>query len=256
MLQKVSGHIWCLEADHHSDRPALGYILGEKRSFAVDAGASKAHVELFYQELEARGLPLPAFTGISHYHWDHSYGAAFLHGVSLASQLCAEELERESTWRWTPEDMRVRLQSGEDVPFGYYSKLAEYPDVSAIRVAVPEIALEGEAVFDLGGIHVQAICCGGPHSDDQMIFFIPEEGFLFLGDASGKELFQLSWDYDPAHPERLNDTLAALPFNQSKLRPFVQRLEVMPFTHCLFAHADRVWSREELLTDLRAHLTE
>ncbi len=254
MLHQINEHIWFLEADCRSDRPALGYIRGERMAFAVDAGASRAHVELFYKELQMRGLPLPAFTGISHYHWDHSYGAAFVHGVTLASDRCADQLRREAEWHWTPEEMANRLKAGQDILFGYHSKLAEYPDPSVIRVTAPDIALEGSAEFDLGGVSVQVIDCGGPHSDDHLIFFIPEERFLFLGDASGKELFTLKWDYDPRHPEQLQDILAGLPFNQAKLRPFVDRLEKLDFDHCLFAHADRIWSREELLGDLRSHL--
>lgn len=254
MLRQINERLWFLEADHRSDRPALGYIRGSRMALAVDAGASQAHVELFYNELRAAGLPLPAFTGISHYHWDHSYGAAFVHGASFASDRCADRLRQEAAWKWTPEDMKRRLDEGEDILFGHCSKLAEYPDPSAIRVAAPDIALHGDADFDLGGVTVQVRYCGGPHSDDHLIFFVPEEKFLFLGDASGKELFTLDWDYDPAHPEQLQNILAALPFSQPKLKGFVELLERLDFDRCLFAHADAPWSREELMADLRSHL--
>lgn len=254
MLHKISEHLWYLEQDTASDRPALGYVRGRDRAFAVDAGASCRHVALFYDSLLARDLPLPDFTGISHYHWDHSYGAAFVQGVTLASDRCARHLEEESAWAWTRSAMAERLQNGQDIPFGYYSKLAEYADLTEIRVRPPAMALSGDAAIDLGGVTVQVLYCGGPHSDDHLIFFIPEDRFLFLGDASGKELFTLEWDYDPGHPERLQDCLAQLPYNQSKLRPFVALLEKLDFTHCLFAHADGLWTRDFLLENLRASL--
>ncbi|MEG1594120.1 MAG: hypothetical protein RR350_06880, partial [Oscillibacter sp.] len=59
---------------------------------------------------------------------------------------------------------------------------------------------------------------------------------------------------DAAHPERLQDCLSRLPFNQAKLRPFVALLERLDFDRCLFAHADQPWTREALLSDLKAHL--
>lgn len=256
MLHTVSAHIRYLEADHRSDRPVLGYIQGSRRAFAVDAGASKAHVDLFYEELKREGLPLPDLTGISHYHWDHSYGAAFVHGLTLASDRCAAVLKEEVAYQWTPQAMRERLDQGKDIAFGYYSKLAEYPDLSAVRVVAPDLALAGNLTVDLGGVHVEVLYCGGPHSDDHLIFYIPEDRFLFLSDASGKELFTLDWTYDPQHPEQLQDRIGELPYNQEKLGPFVALLESLDFTRCSLGHEDTLWSRERLLTELKRHLPE
>lgn len=254
MLHQLGKHIWFLEPDHRSDRPVLGYIQGDTMAFAVDAGASRAHVGLFYEQLQGHQLPLPTLTGISHSHWDHSYGAAAVHGLVVASDRCTSQLKKEAQWAWTPEAMKQRLEQGEDIPFGYYSKLAEYPDCTEISIRVPDLAISGNAEVDLGGVHVQILYCGGPHCDDHIVFYIPEERFLFLGDASGKELFKLQWDFDPNHPEVLQDTLAALPFNLPKLEKFVTFLEGLDFTHCFFAHADAPWTRAELLDDLYAAL--
>lgn len=96
-LCSISDHISYLEPDHRSDRPVLGYVRGSKLTFAVDAGASAAHVALFYSELKRCCLPLPNLTGISHYHWDHSYGAAYVNGLTLGSDKCNEMLKREAS---------------------------------------------------------------------------------------------------------------------------------------------------------------
>ena len=256
MFHSISEHIWYLEPDHRSDRPALGYIRGSRRAFAVDAGASAGHVGLFYQQLKARGLPLPDLTGISHYHWDHSYGAAFVHGLTLASDKCNEALKREAAFQWTPQAMRERVERGEDISFGYYSKLAEYPDLSQVKVVPADLALSGDLTVDLGGVTVEVLYCGGPHSDDHLIFYIPEDRVLFLSDASGKELFTLDWTYDAEHPERLQECLKQLPYNREKLRPFIRLLEGLDFTCCLLGHAEAPLSREELLGELRRGLEE
>ena len=254
LLHQHSDCIWYLDQEVVTDRPVLGYVRGDRASFAVDAGASRRHVELFYRQLGLLGLPLPDFTGISHYHWDHSYGAAFVSGVTLASDLCNRQLILESSYAWTPEAMQRRYEDGLDIKMGYYAKRAEYGDLSEIRVRPAALSLSGNAAIDLGGVTVRVLYCGGPHSDDHLIFYIPEERFLFLGDASSKELFTLSWDYDETRPETIQSEISSLPFNTGKLRTFVSLLESLDFRFCMFGHADRPWNRDELLADLRSHL--
>ena len=60
MLKQVTQRVWCLPWEEERDRPSLYYIRGDRRSLAVDAGSSPAHVAQFYAALEKRGLPLPA----------------------------------------------------------------------------------------------------------------------------------------------------------------------------------------------------
>ena len=59
MLKQVTQRVWCLPWEEERDRPSLYYIRGDRRSLAVDAGSSPAHVAQFYAALEKRGLPLP-----------------------------------------------------------------------------------------------------------------------------------------------------------------------------------------------------
>ena len=254
MFIEVSGRISYLAPQHASDRPALGYIRGDRLSFAVDTGASARHVAEFYGELVRRGWRLPDITGISHYHWDHSYAAAYVHGLTLASDRCNEMLRHEAAFPWTPQAMRQRLLTGEDVKFGYWAKLQEYADVSEIRVVPADMEISADTTIDLGGVHVRVLYCGGPHSDDHLMFFVPEEKFLFVSDASGKELFTLPWEFDETHPERLQDIISTLPYNRGKLAPFVSLLESLDFTTCCLGHADALLTKEQLLGDLRPHL--
>ncbi len=246
----------CCYMDHEpvSDRPVLGYIRGENFSFAVDTGASKRHVAKFYTTLRQNGLPLPSLTGISHYHWDHAYGAAYVAGMTIASDKCNEILLKESGYVWTTEEMKKRWEDGVDIKFSYFSKLAEYDDVSEIRVVPADVVIRSDTTVDLGGVHVEVIYCGGPHSDDHLMFYVPEDRFLFLSDASGKELFTLDWDYDEKHPELIQDYITPLPYNPVKLKPFVERLEKLDFERCILGHMDDMMTREDLLAELKSHL--
>lgn len=256
MLRSLSRRVWYMEPEHRSDRPALGYICGEKYAFAADAGSSEGHVNEFYAALRAQGLPLPTVTGISHYHWDHSYGAPYVHGLTLASDKCNEFLKQERAFEWTQEAMKERLDKKIDVKFGYYSKLIEYPDPSKIVVVPSDIEITGDTTIDLGGVTVEILYCGGPHSDDHLMFFVPEEKVLFVSDASGKELMTLDWDYDPTHPELLQDVIAGLPYNPVKLRPYVELIKSLDFERCVLGHADMVLTKKQLLQDLEPHLNQ
>ena len=73
-LIKITDRISYLPGEQRTDRPLLYYIRGDRYSVAVDAGNSRAHVELFYSALTAAGLPLPKLTVLTHWHWDHTFG--------------------------------------------------------------------------------------------------------------------------------------------------------------------------------------
>ena len=46
-LHQLTNRIWYTEHDSATDRPTLGYIMGDRRSVMLDAGNSGAHAELF-----------------------------------------------------------------------------------------------------------------------------------------------------------------------------------------------------------------
>ena len=254
MFHPLREHTWYLEPDSHYDRPSLGYIRGERLSFAADAGASQAHVALFYSHLVKNGLPLPDLTGISHYHWDHSYGAAYVHGLTIASDRCNDMLMHESRYLWNEDAMKERLLSGEDIWFCYCCRRIEYPDVKAIRVVQANIVISGNTVIDLGGVHVQVIYCGGPHSEDHLMFFVPEDKVLYVSDANTKDLFKNKWLYDETHPETLQDRIREIPHFTQRLAPYVDLMDKLDFEICVPGHAEKLQTKEEVMAEMRAYL--
>ena len=92
-LKKVTDRVWVSSFEEERDRPALGYIYGEKYRLAVDAGHSRQHVEEFYALLEEKGLPLPDFTVLTHWHWDHTFGLCAINGISFAEERTEKELQ-------------------------------------------------------------------------------------------------------------------------------------------------------------------
>ena len=93
-LIQVTDRIWYYPLDDTKDRPILGYIKGDRFCVAVDAGHSAEHVQEFYAAIEAEGLPLPALTVITHWHWDHTFGMHAVNGLTLANRRTNAHLSR------------------------------------------------------------------------------------------------------------------------------------------------------------------
>ena len=91
-LERLTERIWYYPFEEERDRPNLGYIRGDSWSLAVDAGHSVAHIAEFFRALEEAGLPLPALTVLTHWHWDHTFALHAVRGLSLANALTNRHL--------------------------------------------------------------------------------------------------------------------------------------------------------------------
>lgn len=161
----------------------LGYIRGERYSFAVDAGNSRRHVEKFYAALDAAELRRPDFTVLTHWHWDHTFGLHAVDGAAIACEATNEMLCRASRWKWSEEAMRERLRTGEEIEFCDKHIRAEYPDRKEISVVPAGLVFHGRLSIDLGGVHCVLLQTEAPHERDCVLVHVPEQGILFAGDA-------------------------------------------------------------------------
>lgn len=48
-LHQLTNRVWYTENDSTTDRPTLGYIMGDRRSVMLDAGNSGAHGNCFWK---------------------------------------------------------------------------------------------------------------------------------------------------------------------------------------------------------------
>ena len=188
-LIKVTDRIYYLPNYEKNDWCTVGLVIGDKHVLMLDSGASGRHVELFYQQLRKYNLPEPDICVLTHWHWDHTYGLAHLHNViSITSKDTNKLLRNMQKWGWTDEEMKQRLETGEDLAFSYPHINDEYPDKSLIKIATADIEYENSLDIDLGGVtaHLQQI--ENSHSDDSAIVYIKEEKCIFMGDAHYEDL--------------------------------------------------------------------
>ena len=254
MFKRISAHTWYMLPEPASDRPALGYIKGDKYAFAADAGASKAHVDKFYGCLSENGLPLPDFTGVSHYHWDHSYGLFACSGVSIASDRTNAMLRKEALFGWSEAEMLERISDGQDIRFCYVTRKVEYPDPKEIKIVPADMEISADTSIDLGGVHVELIYCGGPHSRDSVMFLVPEDRVLFVADASGKDMFENEWCFDESDMSSIDAAIDAIPHIKDRLIPYIDLLERLGFDTAVLGHSDDTCTKAELISYLSEYI--
>ena len=249
MFSKITEHIYIHPAEHYTDRPNIGYILGESKALVFDAGNSEIHVEKLKKELLEQGLPLPDYILLSHWHWDHSFGAKFWNASVIAGRKTNEELEKVKNWKWDEISIKNRIKTGEDIVFCTEMIKREYPDRSKIEVSTANIVFEGTKTVDLGGISCELIHAKGPHSEDSVICYIPSEKFIFLGDANCKDLYGKPWDFDIEHEEDFLENIAKIPYDKDLVEDFIDLLKSLDFTHCISGHSE-IMTKEELFESL------
>lgn len=124
-IHQLTERVWYSDPVQAGDRPVLGIAAGEERSLLIDGGNSPAHVG----ELLSAGLPIPPIAAIAltHWHWDHCFGAV---STGLPVIAC-QETERKLRWTrsltWTDAAIAARVAEGTEMEFCRENIAIEWP---------------------------------------------------------------------------------------------------------------------------------
>ncbi len=196
-LYKYSERIYYSSYEEERDRPAIGYIRGDRYSIAIDAGHSDDHLKEFYDLLKENNLPLPALTIITHWHWDHSFAMHKINGLSITNKTTNDHLLDFISKRSEENDQKFLALDP--------SIAKEYANDKEIIVIPADIVFEDHLKLDAGGISVEAFEAISPHTDDATLIRVPQEKVLFFGDAiSG--VFP-TWIPDPKLLKQMIETI-------------------------------------------------
>ena len=189
-LQRISEHVWILPFNSFKDRPNLGYVLGDEKALAVDAGHSSSHVEDFYDAIQSEGLLLPQLTVITHWHWDHSFGMHAVNGETLARIETNNKLKEIKAEMDADPDRARRFLSSDPTIRREYAGGVPLKVVPADRLVVEDQSI------DLGGVVVELRQSVSPHTDDALLVYVPGDRVLFVGDAQLGEFpsWRMDWD--------------------------------------------------------------
>lgn len=219
-IHRLGNNFYYSSFDAEVDQPTLGYYVGTRKQLLFDAGNSPKHVNEFLNHLKIYGVGNPDAVCITHSHWDHTFGLSALSCPSYACRKTKRRLKNMQSWAWTKDAMEVRLAKGQESLFSHRNIQKEYPDLSEIKVCLPTNVFSFDKVIDLGDRKCKLIHVESPHDTDCVIFYLPEDKIVFLGDAYCSVPVGEDWVYD-----------------KRKLKKFISILEVFPKdTLCIKGH--------------------
>lgn len=198
LLQRLSDRVWYLPADHETDRPVLGAVIGDEHTLLIDAGNSPAHAKLFLKELEKVNAPQSRILVITHWHWDHIFGMNEINLPAISHSLTKKYIEIQKQYEWTQEALDERVKNGLEIEFcAEMIKKELGSTLSELQIVSPAITFEKELVIDLGSVTCRVVHVGGDHADDSSVVFVEEEQILFLGDCHSPDIYKPQRQYTP-----------------------------------------------------------
>ncbi|WP_246183401.1 MBL fold metallo-hydrolase [Paenibacillus methanolicus] len=191
MIKQLTQRFVYMPADGAVDRPILGAILGEERTLFLDGGNSLRHAAEFREAVGEAYPARPSITALTHWHWDHSFGAAYDAASPLvATELTYQALQRLVGLEWSDEALDERVRQGEEIAFCADYMKKEYDGRERdIQVALPDMTFTDRLTLHLGAVSCQIEHIGGVHAVDSCILYVPEEQILFLGDVLGPAIY-------------------------------------------------------------------
>ncbi|WP_121640383.1 MBL fold metallo-hydrolase [Virgibacillus sp. Bac330] len=182
-LKQLTDRIYYLPHDPKTDRPILSAICGTQQTLIVDTGNSDEHAKLFLNEIEQQQVNNFHSVMLTHWHWDHSFGANKMNMLTIAHEKTKKHLEKIMDYEWSDDALNNRVEKGLESQFCSEMIKKEFDDNRNINITLPNITFKEKFEVHLGDTRCIVKHVGGDHSDDSSIIFVEEEKVLFLGDC-------------------------------------------------------------------------
>ena len=198
-VTRISSHVYWFSPDSRTDRPSLAAVVGVRHTLMLDAGNSPAHAAAFLRALESVEAQIPTYVVLTHWHWDHIFGADYLGLPVFAYRETARQMAIQAAYDWSDAALDQRVADGLEIAFCRDNIKLEMPDRRDLRIVEPDVVF-GDAglAFDLGGVTCRVVHVGGEHATDSCVIHIPEDKVLFLGDCLYADIYRPAYCYTPA----------------------------------------------------------
>lgn len=260
-IRQLTERIFFLPPEQDTDRPILAAIRGKQKTLLVDAGNSAQHASLFLKQLGKEDISNIQMVVLTHWHWDHSFGADELNVVTIAHEQTKWQLQQLIPLSWSDDALHKRVLEGSESPFCAEMIKKEYGNNRHITIALPNITFKEKIHLDLGDISCRVEHVGGDHSHDSSVIFVEEEKVLFLGDCLYPHLYSEKPIYTVHNVlslvEQLNtfdaDTYVLsheLPLTKSQFQHYTRLLTLL--CHCT---KEKAGNRHEMIDALTTQLS-
>ncbi len=205
-LSKLTDHVYWMSPGK-PDRPSLAAVVGTHETLMLDAGASAAHARLFLDALKHAGVNAPHRIALTHWHWDHVFGAAEIGVPVIAHERTWDQLKVLAGYDWSDAALDARVKTGEEIAFCADNIKLELPAPRSIQIPMPDVIFESAVDFQLGDVTCRVRYVGGDHAIDSCVISIEPDRVLFLGDCLYPAIYAPAWYYTPDRTLALIDTL-------------------------------------------------
>lgn len=206
-IEKINDRFWYQTPVSETDRPILGVVVGDDKTLMIDAGNSEAHAEYFLNELKEKGVPMPDFVVLTHWHWDHIFGLSALDIPSISSAETKIKMKKLVPFSWSDEALDERVEAGIEIEFCASAIKKEFGDRRDVRITLPTLTFDDQIEIDLGGVTCILKKVGGDHASDSVVVYVKEEKILFLADCIYVNLYAEKRHYITEEITRLLDEL-------------------------------------------------
>lgn len=231
-IEQISDHIWMMPQNEETDRPNLYLVIGENSAAMVDAGNSEAQVKEFYSEIRKNNLPEPEMALLTHWHWDHSFGSAYIPADIYSHPITQGFLTLAGTYEYTDEAISQRVEDGAENAYVEGTQKLEM-DIETrknLKIRVPDHVIENGESFDLGGVTVKAEYVNCDQSDDMIAYYVEEDDMLLIGDIMYEDYY-----HGPDH------------FSRAKVQSIIEYIQAHPADSFYGSHTDGIIPKNELV---------
>lgn len=195
ILKKLGEHTSYLDYGDN-DRPCIGYIRGDNYSIVVDGGNSPGNALAFLDKISDNEKDSMAAVLITHWHWDHIFGAETFGTKIVGFPKLLKQLENMKGKDWSSEGLESRLKEGSISEFSFRNQTNEI--AVGGRGTIPSLdEIVEMKEFDLGDVTCIYEEIPSSHVDGSYVVYVPEDKVLFLGDCLWPDMEDPdNWHYD------------------------------------------------------------
>ena len=174
---KLTDHVWAIPDFNVGLVPNVGIVVGSKATLVVDTGMGTRNGETIVREMKKVSKNADVYLVTTHYHPEHSLGAAAFKGAKIVMT------------RMQQQDM---TELGKSIQDTFASRSALNAELlNGVSYPTADIVFDREHRLDLGGVHARLMWRGpaAMHSRGDTMIWIEEDRVLFTGDVVMSQRF-------------------------------------------------------------------